>query len=181
MVSERKATPWALTSVGLLLIVGVAAIPHQAALSSAYVNSETILLQTPGYAQAESTFTAGMESFQAEVEQLQRTFDSAVAAFDQQSPMLSQAARQERMEELRQMQQQAETRSQELTQRAQQRRAELVAPLEDRIQSVIDGLRAERRIGLIFDVAAPGNNIISADPTLDLTALVVQRLNSGGP
>ena len=122
-----------------------------------------------------------MESFQAEVEQLQQTFDSAVAAFDQQSPMLSQTARQERMEELRQMQQQAETRSQELTQRAQRRRAELVAPLEDRIQSVIDGLRAERRIALIFDVAAPGNNIISADPTLDLTALVVQRLNSGGP
>ena len=181
MVSKRKATPWALISVGLLLIVGVAAIPHQAAISLAYVNSETILLQTPGYAQAESTFTTGMEGFQAEVEQLQQTFDSAVAAFDQQSPMLSQTARQERMEELRQMQQQAETRSQELTQRAQQRRAELIAPLEDRIQSVIDGLRAERRIALIFDVAAPGNNIISADPTLDLTALVVQRLNSGGP
>jgi Skp family chaperone for outer membrane proteins len=33
---------------------------------------------------------------------------------------------------------------------------------------------------MLFDVAAPGNNIVSADPTLDLTTVVIQRLNAGG-
>ena len=64
-----------------------------------------------------------------------------------------------------------------------QRQQELIGPLEDRIQSVIDGLRAERNITMVFDVSAPGNNIISADPVLDITSVVVSRLTgpSGGP
>jgi Skp family chaperone for outer membrane proteins len=54
-----------------------------------------------------------------------------------------------------------------------------MAPLEERIQAVIDGIRAERGLGLIFDVSAPGNNVVSADPVLDLTSTVVRRLTGG--
>ena len=39
---------------------------------------------------------------------------------------------------------------------------------------------AERNLGVIFDVSAPGNNIVSADPVLDLTTTVVRRLQGGG-
>lgn len=78
------------------------------------------------------------------------------------------------------MQQQFEQRSQELSQRAQDRRQQLVAPLEDRIQRVIDGLRAERNLAMVFDVSSPANSIVSADPTLDLTPLVIRRLSSAG-
>ena len=49
-----------------------------------------------------------------------------------------------------------------------------------RRESVIDGVRAERTLAIIFDVAAQGNNIVSADRTLDLTPIVVSRLRSGG-
>ena len=180
MKADRIIAPVSLTAVAVLVIVGVAAIPQQG-MPFAYVNAEAILQQTPGYAVAESTFNAELASFEVEVQQLQATFDSAVAQFNQQEPMLSPTARDQRVSELRQMQQQAELRQQQLTSLAQERQAELMAPLEGRIQDVIDGVRAERNIGVVFNRETPINFIISADPMLDLTDLVVQRLNSGGP
>ncbi len=181
MYLERKMARWTVAALIVLVVVGVAALPQpQDAPRVAFVSTEVILRQTPGYRQADSTFTAEMEGYRKEVEILQRNLDSAVAQFDQQSVVLSPTARQERMQELRRMQQQFEQRSQELSQRAQDRRQQLVAPLEDRIQRVIDGLRAERNLAMVFDVSSPANSIVSADPTLDLTPLVIRRLSSAG-
>ena len=57
------------------------------------------------------------------------------------------------------------------------RQAELVEPVMERINAVIEDIRADGGYSMIFDVAAQG--IISADPDLDLTAEVVRRLQAG--
>ena len=182
MSKKRLTSPLlALGAVATLLIVGVAAIPQQRSYTFAYLESELILRAMPEYAQAESTFAQEVASMEEEVRTLSVAFDSAVAAFQQQEPMLTPTVRDQRRASLQQMQQQAQTRQQELSQRAQQRNAELLAPLEARIQAIIDGLRAERGYGLIFDVSAPGGAIVAADPSLNLTNVVVQRLTAGGP
>ncbi len=173
---------WGLAALAILVVVGVAALPAPSADAGvqgqglAYVSSEIVLRQTPGFAAAESTFNAEMEQYRGEVQRLQQTLDSAVNAFNQQSIVLSPTARQERAGELQALQQQLEQRTNELQTRAAQRQQELVGPLEERIQTVIDGLRAERNLSLVFDVSAPGSSIISADPALDITPVVVQRL-----
>jgi hypothetical protein len=41
-------------------------------------------------------------------------------------------------------------------------------------------VRAERNLAVIFDAANPNSTIVSADPTLDLTALVIGRLQGSG-
>lgn len=143
----------------------------------AWVNSGAILQQVPGYAEAETTFAAEIQGYQTEIERLQVELDSAISAYDQQAIVLSPTAREERQRQLRQLQQRLNQRTQELQVRSQQRERELIGPLEDRVQSVIEGVRAERDIGIIFD-AAPGSNIVAADRSLDLTATVVQRLQS---
>jgi Skp family chaperone for outer membrane proteins len=181
---ERKMARWAMAAAGLLVIVGIGAVPvvtpTQGPSTIAYVNSDAILQQTPGYAQADSTFRAEMQVFQQELIGLQQELDSAATAFDQQQVMLSPAARTEKANELQAMGQQYQTRQQELNTRAQERERELMAPLQQRIQTVLDGVRAERNIGLIFDVASPTANIVSADPALDLTALIVSRVQGTG-
>ncbi len=177
---------WAPVALTVLAVVGVGMMPltgsgsQQDASRIGFVNAEVILRQTPGYAAAESTFNAELASYRQEVDQLQQTLDSAISAFDQQSIVLSPSARQDRTQELRNMQQQFEQRSGELSTLAQRRQQELMAPLEDRIQRVIDGLRAERNLAAIFDIGTPGNNILSADPGLDLTSTVVGRLTGAG-
>jgi Skp family chaperone for outer membrane proteins len=183
-LDRRSITRLGLGAVGLVTVVGIAAAPStpapQDGVQLGVVASEIILRQTPGYAQAESTFNADMASWREEVTALQAQLDSAITAFDQQAVVLTPTARQGKQDELRQLQQRYQQRAGELQQRAEDRRQELVGPLEDRIQRVIDGLRAERNLTVIFDVSAPGNNIVSADPVIDLTTTVVRRLTSAG-
>jgi len=181
---ERKMTRWGVAALVVLAVVGIAAMPAAPnpvqGTSVAFVSSEIVLRQTPGFAAAESTFAAEMTGYQTEIQQLQMQLDSAVNAFNQQSVVLSPTARQEKTDELRGLQQQLEQRTNELQQRAAQRQQDLIGPLEDRIRAVIDGLRAERNISMVFDVSAPGSSVISADPALDLTTLVIQRVTGGG-
>ncbi len=154
------------------------AAPAQPQIRMAWVNTQVILRQMPGYAAAESTLTAEVAGYRTEVQRMQVQLDSIVRAYDQQEVVLTPTARQQRQQEIRQMQQRLEQRFGELQQVAAERERELVEPLEERVKGVIEGLRAERNLAFIFDVAAPGSSILAADRTLDLTAIVLQRLQS---
>lgn len=148
------------------------------AIPVAWVNTQLILQQTPGYVEAESTFAGEMRGYQGEIQQLQVRMDSAVAEYQRQSLILSPTAKEEREISLQQMQQENQVRVQQLSQRAQRRERELVGPIEDRVSAVIEGVRAERDIGIVFDVSAGGGMIVAADRALDLTPTIVQRLGS---
>jgi outer membrane protein len=162
------------------LQVGAQAQPGQPQPGTrfAWVNSQLILRQVPGYAQAESTLTAEVAGYRTEVQRLQTQYDSTVAEYDRQQIALSPSARQTKQQEIRDMQQRLQQRVNELQDRANQREQELLAPLQQRVTAVIEGLRAERNLLFVFDVGAPGNNIVAADRTLDLTNVVLQRLQS---
>ena len=118
----------------------------------AYVNTQAILKATPGYAQAESTFAKELETYRGEVQKLQASLDSAASDFEQQSVLLSPAATRER---------------------------ELLDPIQSKVNSVIEGMRASGNYAMIFDVSAPNSGIVTADKSLDLTQKVIQQLKSG--
>jgi len=147
-------------------------------LKVAFVSSRQILQRTPGYAAAESTFSKEVQGYRDEVQKLQQQLDSAVQAFDQQRIALSPAAAQQRQRDLQGMQQRLQLRTDSLQQKAGQREQELLAPIQARVNSIIQGLRAEGNYSFIFDADAPGNPIVAADPALDLTAKVLQRLQA---
>ena len=125
---------------------------------------------------AESTYLKEVEGFRTEVQKLQQQLDSAVQAFDQASLVLSPASRATKQKELQAMQQRMEQRTNELQDRARQREQELLSPIQARVQGVIQGLRAEQNYALIHDADAAGGRIAAADPSLNITARVVQRL-----
>jgi outer membrane protein len=150
--------------------------PAAASSKVAYVYSRQILQATPGYAAAESTFNREVAGFRSEIQRLQASLDSAVQAFDQQAIALSPAAKQAKQRDLQAMQQRVQARSDELQQRAQTREQELLTPIQSRVNGIIQGIRAEGNYAIIFDADAPGAGIVAADPALNLTAKVLQRL-----
>lgn len=152
--------------------------PTQAPTRIAWINLGQILQAAPGYTAAESTFAQEMKGFQAEVEKLQQQFDSTLNEYQKQAVVLSPSAKSTKEGQLRQLQQTIQQRASELQTRAQQREKELVGPIEERVRGVIEGVRAERNIAVIFDVGAQGSNIVAADRTLDLTSTIVQRLKA---
>jgi outer membrane protein len=173
MSATNTAAGWRLAVLPIALVAIIAARP-QASRQLAFVDSEQIVPQMPGYPAADSTFQAETAAWRAELEPLQVALDSAVRAYDQQSLTLDESARGQKMDELQQLSLQVQRRSDELSQRAQERYRELLAPLQERARTVIDGLRAERNLALVFELTAPG--IVSVDPAIDLTAVVIERL-----
>jgi outer membrane protein len=162
-----------------LTVVGVSPAAAQQGAKLAYVNTQAILKQTPGYAQAESTFTKEVETYRGEVQKLQASLDSAASDFEQQSVMLSPTQRTAKRKELQTKQETLEKRTQELQQRAATRERELLDPIQTKVNSVIEGVRAAGNYAMIFDVSAPNSGIVTADKSLDLTQRVIQQLKSG--
>jgi outer membrane protein len=163
----------------LTLVCAPVSAQQAGAGTLAYVNTQAILKSTPGYAQAESTFTKELQTYRGEVQKLQASLDSSASDFEQQSVMLSPTQRAAKRKDLEGQQQKLEQRTQELQQRAATRERELLDPIQSKVNSVIEGLRASGNYAMIFDVSAPNSGIVTADKSLDLTDKVIQQLKSG--
>jgi len=150
-------------------------------LRLAWINSQVILANTPGRAEAESTFAREYAGMRAEVQRMQAQLDSAVQDYNRTSVVMTPQAKAAREEQLRQMQTRTQTRAQELDQQAQSREQELTAPIMQRVNAVIEGIRAERNLSFVFDVAAQGGSVVTADRAFDITSMVIQRLQAAGP
>jgi outer membrane protein len=170
---------WAGVIAASLIGTGALAGQQAGAAKIAYVNTQAILKQTPGYTKAESTFTKELEGYRGEVQKLQATLDSAASDFDQQSVMLSPTQRAAKRKDLQAQQQKLEQRTQELQQKAATRERELLDPIQTKVNSVIEGVRAAGNYAVIFDVSSPNNGIVTADKALDLTQRIIQQLKAG--
>ena len=157
------------------------ATANAAAQRIAFIRSRAILDSTPGYSAAESTFAREFQGMRDEVQKLQQQLDSAVQAFDQASIALSPAAKDAKRRDLQQMQERMNQRSGELDSRARARNQELLGPFQARINTIIQGMRAEGNYALIFDADAQNNGIVAADLALDLTSRVIARVRQAGP
>jgi len=147
----------------------------------AWINSQAVLANTPGRPEAESLFAREMAGARAEVARLSAELDSALAQYNRASAAMTPALKTQRENELRQMESRNRTRAQELDQSMQSREAELTAPIMQRVSAIIEGVRAEFNYAFIFDVSAQGNPIVAADRAIDITPLVIQRLQAAGP
>ena len=166
-------------------VVLLAALAFPAALSAqqggqklGFINSRAVLLATPGYAQAESTYNKELGEFRAEVERLQTSLDSLAADFEQKSVMLSATAKTAKRRELDERRAKLEQRAQELRDKAAQREQELIAPIHSRVNDAIEGIRADGGYAMIFDVSANDGLIVTADKSLDLTQKVIDKVKA---
>ena len=153
--------------------------PQGQALKLAFINSQLILANTPGRAEAESTFSRELPAYQAQVQALQATLDSAVADYNRAALVLSPTAKAQREQQIRDLETRTRTQVNDLQQRAAAREQQLTAPIMARVTAVIEGIRAEFNYSMIFDASAQNGGLVSADRTLDISQLVIQRLQAG--
>lgn len=161
--------------LGLSLLSG-AGIAEAQALKLGYINSQRIMVEAPGTAEAQNAFEQDMARFRTELEQMENQLESLQEDFDRQQATLSATVRQERQQAIQQAFMNYQQRRLELEEEAQQRQAELVSPIMERIAEVIENIREQGSYSMIFDASA--GSLITADPALDLTDEVLQRLRS---
>ncbi len=165
------------------MATGLAVLPataQQTAGKVAFINSRMVLAAAPGYAKAESLYTSEVAGYRLEVQKMQATLDSAVQAFQQSSVVLSPSARTAKQKDLEAQQQRLEARMQELQEKAVQRERDLLEPIQQRVTSIVEGVRAAGGYSMIFDVGVQNSGIVAADRSLDLTQKVIDQLKAGG-
>ena len=175
-----RRTPFAALALTFALVAGTA---EAQTLKIGYINSQEILANAPGAKEAQDAFEKDMKGYSDEAQQLQDELQRMQQQLQQQELTLSPEAKRNRQQQIQQKATDAQQRMQQLDQLAAQRRAELIQPVMDKVNAVIEKMREEGSYALILDVAA--GSIISADPSLDLTQEVIRRLKAqetaGGP
>lgn len=167
---------WLVVALVLGMLPG--GLAAQGAQKIGFINARAVLLATPGYAQAESTYNRELAGFRSEVEKLQGSLDSAAADFEQKSVMLSATAKAAKRKDLEAQRDRLEQRANELRDKAGQREQELLAPLHGKVNDAIEAVRAEGGYALIFDVSANDGLIVAADKSLELTQKVIDKIKA---
>jgi outer membrane protein len=164
-------------------LAGVAAAQAAAAGSGkiVYVNSQKIIGQAPGRADAEAQFQKEMDQYKAQVQRMGDSLQAQIADYTKNEASLTPTVKAARQKDLGAKQQAYQQRVQELEQTAQQREGELVRPIMEQINKIIEQIRAENGYLFILDAGSQAGVVVAADSSLDITDKVIQRLAAAGP
>ena len=171
-----------LTAAALLLTPAMARAQGSPCATGkvAIVQGLAILNSMPKYLQAESLLVKDQDAYKLEIAKMQGALDSASQTFQDKATLLSATAKAAEQKKLQDQFSQLQQHTAELEQKFAARRQELVAPIEQRVQDMIDGMRAEYGCAVIFDANAQGSSIASVDKSIDLTQRVIDRLKAAG-
>ncbi len=146
----------------------------------AFINAQALLRGMPGYAQAESTWTKDAELANGEAQKLRAVFDSAVAQYQQHQALMTPSARTTRERALQAQGDSLQGKLQGLQARVGNKERELLGPIQERLKSIIDGIRAEGNYLMIIDLSSDAAaSVVSYDKSADITLRVAQRLAQG--
>ena len=169
-----------------LIVAGTAAAQAAQATAAApakiaYINSALLLQQAPGRSEAEAQFEREVGVYRQQIQRMDDSLRTLVASFDREAPKLDSVTRETRRRSIgvREVEYQARARGLDSTMQARQ--AQLVKPIMERVQSVIEAIRTEDGYSMIFDVGSQVSLVVAADKKLDLTDRVLARLKSQGP
>lgn len=171
----------AMGALALSTLTAVTAHTQQGGLKIAYINSQQIIAAAPGRAEAEAQVQKEMQAYRDQVQQMGDSLQTMMAAYSKAEPTLSPAAKAGRQKAIQEKQSEYEKRAQDLQQKAQERQAEIFRPIMQRINQVIEQIRAEKGYAMIFDAGNQSGVVVAADSSLDLTNTVIERLKSMGP
>lgn len=161
----------------MAVVVFALPVTAQTAPKIGFVNSQRILSEAPGAREAQQTFEREMQGYQQELGQMEEELSGLIEDYQQRQTMLSRDARREEELRIQGKQTELQQRAMELEEEAGQRQQELMDPIMERVQTVIEQIRAEGDYSLILDAATGA--FVAADPSLDLTDRVIARLREG--
>ena len=144
----------------------------------AYINSQMVLQQAPGRAEAEAQLAKEMEPFSRRMKTMQDSIQAMVAAYTKDAATLAPAAQSQRQDAIRKKQEAFGQEAEQLEQRAAQVRETHSRPLMELFNRVLNEVRAEDGYAFVFDVGSEAQVIVAADKNLDITEKVIARMRT---
>ena len=164
-----------LTVLILSLSIGIAN-----ATNLAYVNVERIMVEANDVQEAKRIFDSESQAWRTEIEAMQEELEAMVAQYENKKLILNEQGKKDAENKIK-------AKDEALNRKMQQyfgqegtaaaRNAELLEPILDRINVVIQDISIEDNYDMVLDITA--GNVLYAKDYLDITEKVISRLNSG--
>lgn len=142
-----------------------------------YTRVDFILSKMPEVAAVQKQLENLAQRHQAEYQQKLQDFDKQLQDYQRRVALMSPDARQRREQELATLQSQLQQFAVEKNRELEQKEAELMQPILDRIQKAIEEVARERRLALVLNTGIGASPILLyADDRYDITEAVLKKL-----
>ncbi len=165
-------------SVFLLLFVINASAFGQ--LKIGYMNTQEVLSEVPERSDIEQQLNSFIKQKRQELQQQTAAFQDSVAEYQQNQSAMSDAEAARVEERLSQLESSMNQFRQSVQQQIQQRRAELLEPLYNRMNASIEVIAEKRDLDFVINEAtSAGENVLyyKASQQMDITDEVLQHMN----
>lgn len=137
----------------------------------ATVNSKTILDNLPEFKEAQTRIEAIRTAYQDTVDMLQQQLETEYQAYQKQSGIMSDEAKAQAEERLRQIQ----STGLQYQQLSQQIQGEILAPIRQRILDAIKAVAGQNKLTAVVE----DTTFLYVDPGVDITFDVLKQIKSG--
>jgi len=160
----------------IFTLVGVPAVSAQA-IRIGYVDTEKVLDNAPGAEEATKIFDEEVETWRGEAENLKGELQSLIEEYENQKLILSPEKKREKEDKITTKKNEYDQKVFEIQNKIQQRSAELSQPILENVYQTIKVVAEREDYDLVFDSSLGA--IVYADPSLDITQVVVDELKKG--
>ena len=161
-----------------VLLISTGAVHAQ--LKLGYVDSQQILAADESYQDAQKKLEAESAKWTQELQRLDQEMKEKMESLEQQSLLLSEEKKQEKYQELQNLQIEAQQYQYEKfgdSGEAFRLRKQLLEPVFEKINAVIHKVGEDGGYDFIFDTV--NGNLLYAQDKFDLTDLVIEELKKG--
>lgn len=146
-----------------------------------YMNTQEVLTQVPERAQVEQQMNDFIESRREEFQQRTKSFQDAVAEYQQNQANMSGSERERQEQQLAEREQELNQFQQQIQQQIQQQRQKLLQPIYDRIDKAIAAVAEEMNLDFVLSEATnTGEEVIfyASNGKLNVTQQVLERVKN---
>jgi outer membrane protein len=150
------------------------------ATNLAYVNVERIMVEADDVQEAKRIFDSESQAWRTEIEAMQQELEGMVAQYENKKLILNEQGKKDAEDKIKAKDQALNRKMEEYFGQegtAAARNAELLEPILDRINEVIQSIAIDDNYDMVLDITA--GNVLYAKDYMDITEKVIARLNSG--
>ncbi|NNE71710.1 MAG: OmpH family outer membrane protein [Rhodothermales bacterium] len=158
----------------LVLIAGFLAMPATAQVQIGYADPEVIITYMPEYQAIQQQLNNEYVSSQEALQAMAADFQDRVERYQKQQPLLTPERRAEREQELAQEQAELQQAAANEDEKLGNRQEELLAPLLEQVQTVIDEIAAEKGLHLVL--RSPALLFVDEEKVVNINLDIASRL-----
>ncbi len=161
--------------VAAILFASVLSAPAAAqSLKIGYADPDVIITYMPEYQDIQQQMAAEYRTSQEALQALAEDFQERVTKYQKQQPLLSTVRQTEREAELAQLQTEIQDSAARKDQELAKKQEDLMAPLLDRVQEVIDEVAADKGLDLVL--RSPALLFVNEDSIININLDIAERL-----